>query len=170
MVTLCELIKYTQLGTTSAENLIKLHFIRIRRCDEMYLPLSLKFCAAQLECFGRSRNKFFHFAHTKKFESRQPPLFRFAERQSKRLQPNLGGGPKGPCATCINLYLHDNERRWKWKRSKLLGTTQLRKTSNSTANAFVTVIRFVLSSVVQHLLNEEQIPFSFVFFGFYLRR
>ena len=48
MVTLCELIKYTQLGTTSAENLIKLHFIRIRRCDEMYLPLSLKFCAARV--------------------------------------------------------------------------------------------------------------------------
>ena len=32
MVTLCELIKYTQLGTTSAENLIKLHFKLNGKC------------------------------------------------------------------------------------------------------------------------------------------
>ena len=67
-------------------------------------------------------NKFWNVAHTKNFENRQPPLFRFAmaERQTERGQPNLGGRPKGLRATCINLDLHDNERRWKWKRSKLL--------------------------------------------------
>jgi hypothetical protein len=43
-----------------------------------------------------------------------------AERRSQRGQPNLGGRPEGHRATCINLDLHDNERRWKWKRSKLL--------------------------------------------------
>ena len=54
--------------------------------------------------------------------TRQPPLFRFAmaERRSQRGQPNLGGRPEGHRATCINLDLHDNEQRWKWKRSKLL--------------------------------------------------
>jgi hypothetical protein len=45
-----------------------------------------------------------------------------AERRSQRGQPNLGGRPKGLRATCINLDLHDNERRWKWKRSKLLAS------------------------------------------------
>jgi hypothetical protein len=43
-----------------------------------------------------------------------------AERQTERGQPNLGGRPKGLRVTCFNLDLHDNERRWKWKRSKLL--------------------------------------------------
>ena len=42
------------------------------------------------------------------------------EDSQTRGQPNLGGRPKGLRATCINLDLHDNERRWKWKRSKLL--------------------------------------------------
>ena len=62
----------------------------------------------------RKRVSLGHFAHTKKFENRQPPLFRFAmaERQSKRLQPSIRGRPKGPRATCINLD-HDSERRWK---------------------------------------------------------
>ena len=66
--------------------------------------------------------KFWNVAHTKNFENRQPPLFRFAmaERRSQRGQPNLGGRPEGHRATCINLDLHDNEQRWKWKRSKLL--------------------------------------------------
>ena len=45
-----------------------------------------------------------------------------AERRSQRGQPNLGGRPKGLRATYINLDLHDNERRWKWKRSKLLAS------------------------------------------------
>ena len=61
-----------------------------------------------------------------------------AERQSKRLQPSIRGRPKGPRATCINLD-HDSERRWKWKRNNLRETTELRKPSNLTANAFVTV-------------------------------
>jgi hypothetical protein len=43
-----------------------------------------------------------------------------AERRRQRGQPNLGGRPKGHRDTCINLDLRDNERRWKWKRSKLL--------------------------------------------------
>jgi hypothetical protein len=43
-----------------------------------------------------------------------------AERRSQRGQPNLGGRHEGHRATCINLDLHDNEQRWKWKRSKLL--------------------------------------------------
>ena len=42
------------------------------------------------------------------------------EDSQTRGQPNLGGRPEGHRATCINLDLHDNERRWKWKRSKLL--------------------------------------------------
>jgi hypothetical protein len=77
---------------------------------------------AQLECFDVTGNKFWHVAHTKNFENRQPPLFRFpmAERRSQRGQPNSRGRPEGHRATCINLDLHDNERRWKWKRSKLL--------------------------------------------------
>ena len=103
----------------AAQNL-RLHFIRIRHCGECICRWVWSF--AQLECFDVTWNKFWNVAHTKNFENRQPPLFRFAmaERRSQRGQPNLGGRPKGLRATCINLDLHDNERRWKWKRSKLL--------------------------------------------------
>ena len=107
-------------GRKKAAQKLRLHFIRIRHCGECIRRWVRVF--AQLECFDVTWNKFWNVAHTKNFENRQPPLFRFAmaERRSQRGQPNLGGRPEGHRATCINLDLHDNERRWKWKRSKLL--------------------------------------------------
>jgi hypothetical protein len=45
---------------------------------------------------------------------------RHGRTTNRKRTANLGGRPKGHRATCINLDLHDNERRWKWKRSKLL--------------------------------------------------
>ena len=107
-------------GRKKAAQKLKLHFIRIRHCGECICRWVWVF--AQLECFDVTWNKFWNVAHTKNFENRQPPLFRFAmaERRRQRGQPNLGGRPKGHRDTCLNLDLRDNERRWKWKRSKLL--------------------------------------------------
>ena len=149
----------------AAQNL-KLPFHTNTPLWRMHLPLSLIFCAARV-FWCDWKQILTRCSYKKLWKPTASTLsLRHGRTTNRKRTANLGGRPKGHRATCINLDLHDNERRWKWKRSKLLGTTQLRKTSNSTANAFVTVIRFVLSSVVQHLLNEEQIPFSFVFFGF----
>ena len=89
-------------GTKAAQKLI-LHFIRIRHCDRLF------WCDWKQILTRCSYKKLW-----------KPTAFTLSLRHGRTIKPSIRGRPKGPRATCIKSDLHGNERRWKWKRNKLL--------------------------------------------------
>ena len=103
----------------AAQNL-KLPFHTNTPLWRMHLPLSVKFCAARV--FWCDLKQILERCSYKKLwkPTASTLSLRHGRTTNRKRTANLGGRPKGHRATCINLDLHDNERRWKWKRSKLL--------------------------------------------------
>ena len=122
----------------AAQNL-RLHIIRIRHCDECICRWVWSF--AQLGCSRRSRNIFCNVAHTTVLKETSSLLrFHFQRRslscRSKLIQVArwpLGLPPR--FAVLFRFVV----RPWRSERVEAVKTLELRKNSNSTANAFATV-------------------------------